>query len=240
MNKLYVIGIGPGDNSFLTERAREIIGECEVICGYPKYIKNIEKLVDGKEIYESGMTKEVERCKKAIEYAKSGKTTAIISSGDAGVYGMASLIYELSDEDLEIEVVPGITSALSAAAELGAPLTHDFCLISLSDLLTPLELIMKRVEAAGTADFVIAIYNPKSKSRPLYLNQAIEILKKYRAEDTPVGIVKNSGTSEREIKITTLKDFSDENCDMNTVVIVGNSESYIKNGKFITPRGYKL
>lgn len=240
MNKLYVIGIGPGDNSYLTKQALDAINESEVICGYPKYIKNIEKLIDGKTIYESPMTKEVERCEKAIEYALSGKTTAMVSSGDAGVYGMAGLIYELAEgKDIEIEIIPGITSALSAAAELGSPLTHDFCIISLSDLLTPMELIEKRLKAASEAEFAIALYNPKSKGRPDHLKNAMKIIAQYRKKETPIGIVRHSGTMEREIRLTTLEEFTDDGIDMHTIVIVGNSDTFIKDGKMITPRGYR-
>ena len=240
MKKLYAVGIGPGDVSHLTKKAKEAIFESEVICGYPKYLKNIESLLEGKEIYESKMTKEVERCKNAIEFAESGKTTSIVSSGDSGIYGMAGLVLELSkNSDIEIEVVPGITSAISAAAELGAPLMHDFCLISLSDILTPKKKIEERLKAAGSSDFVIALYNPKSKHRPDALNEAMEILKNYKKENTPVGIVRHSGTKKAEISTMLLKDFTDENCDMHTVIIVGNEDTVLERGKMITPRGYK-
>lgn len=239
MKKLFVIGIGPGDVSFMTEHAKDAIAESEVVCGYPKYIKNIRSLLDGKEIYETGMTQEIVRCKKAIEFAASGRTTSIVSSGDAGVYGMAGLIYELAESvDIEVEVIAGLTSVLSAAAELGAPLMHDFAIISLSDILTEKALIIKRLHAAGEADFVIALYNPKSKSRPTILNEAIDIIKKYRKPETPVGIVKNSGSSNTEIYKMTLSSFTDENCDMSTILIIGNSSTKFINGMMVTPRGY--
>lgn len=240
MKKLFVVGIGPGKLSHLTEEAKKTIAESEVVCGYPKYIKNIEALLKGKEVYQTGMRQEVERCQKAIECAQSGRTTALVSSGDAGVYGMAGLIYELAgDADIEIEVVPGLSSVLSAAAELGAPLMHDFAVISLSDILTEKSLIIKRLEAASEADFVIALYNPKSKSRPDILNEAVGIIKKYKKPSTPVGIVRNSGTDAPEIRTMTLKTFTDEGCDMSTLIIIGNNSTKFINGKMVTPRGYR-
>lgn len=239
MKKLWVVGIGPGDLTLMTEQAKKAIAASEVVCGYPKYIKNIRALLDGKEIYETGMRYEVERCRKAIAFAASGKTTAMVSSGDAGVYGMAGLMYELArDTDIEIEVVPGLTSVLSAAAELGAPLMHDFAVISLSDILTDKALIIKRLEAASAADFVIALYNPKSTNRPDILNEAITIIKKYKKSETPVGIVRNSGTAAPEIRTATLATFTDEGCDMSTLVIIGNNATVFINGKMVTPRGY--
>lgn len=239
MKKLFVVGIGPGKLSRMTEEAKTAIGESEVVCGYPKYIKNIQALLQGKEVYQTCMRKEVERCQKAIEFALSGKTTTIVSSGDAGVYGMAGLIYELAcDVDLEIEVVPGLTSVLSAAAELGAPLMHDFAIISLSDILTEKNLIIKRLEAASEADFVIALYNPKSTTRPDILTEAITIIKKYKKLSTPFGIVRNSGTATPEIRTGTLETFTDDGCDMSTLVIVGNNSTKFINDKMVTPRGY--
>lgn len=241
MKKLFVVGIGPGKLSNMTEEAKKAISESEVVCGYPKYIKNIQALLDGKEVYQTGMRKEVERCQKAIEMAASGKTTAIVSSGDAGVYGMAGLIYELAcDVEIQIEVVPGLTSLLSAAAELGAPLMHDFAVISLSDILTKKDLIIKRLEATSKADFVIALYNPKSKNRPDILNEAIAIIKKHKKLNTPVGIVRNSGTCTPEIRTGTLETFSDEGCDMSTLIVIGNNSTKFINGKMVTPRGYRL
>ena len=240
MKKLFVVGIGPGSVSLMTEQARKAIAESEIVCGYPKYIKNIRSLLDGKEIYETGMRQEVERCQKAIEFATSGKTTSMVSSGDAGVYGMAGLIYELArGAEIELEVVPGLTSVLSAAAELGAPLMHDFAVISLSDILTEKELITKRLNAASAADFVIALYNPKSNSRPDNLNEAIAIIKKHKKSSTPIGIVRNSGTDVPEVRTATLETFTDEGIDMSTIVIIGNQSTVFIDGKMVTPRGYR-
>lgn len=241
MNKLYVVGIGPGSVENLTQKAKNALIESDVIVGYKPYLEYVDELIQGKETFTSGMRGEVERCKKAIEYAKSGKTTSIISTGDAGLYGMAGPIFELAiDEDIEIEVVPGVTSAFSAAAELGAPIMHDCALISLSDLMTSWELILKRVRLAAEGDFVMALYNPRSKGRPDHLDEALEIIRKYKSSDTPVGIVRDSGREGTNITITNLGELDVELVDMKTVVIIGNKASFIKNGKMITPRGYSI
>ncbi len=185
------------------------------------------------------MRKEIERVKMAIEKAEKSDV-AVISSGDAGVYGMAGLVLQLcNDKEIEVEVIPGITSAMAAAAVLGAPLMHDFCNISLSDLLTPYDLIKKRVHMASEGDFVIVIYNPKSKGRPYYLRECLDIIAKYRSDKTPVGMVKNAKRDNQEVILTTLKEFDCEKADMKSIVIVGNSNTYVENGKMITPRGYE-
>lgn len=241
MKKLYVIGIGPGGQGDFTLRCIEALKESEVIVAYKPYLDYVKEYVGDKETFTSGMRGEIERCKVAIEFAKEGKTTSIISTGDAGLYGMAGPIYELArEEDIEIQVIPGVTSAFSAASELGAPIMHDLAFISLSDLLTPWKLIEKRLELASQGDFVLALYNARSKGRPNHLSQAVELIMKYKKGDTPVGIVKNSGRGGTEKTITTLGDIDYEIVDMNTVLIIGNNSTYIEDGHIITPRGYRI
>lgn len=239
MAKLYVVGIGPGSRENMTFKAVDAIKKSQAIVGYTPYIDYLEELTDGKEVFSTGMRGEVERCQKAIELVKEGKDTAIVSTGDAGLYGMAGPILELS-KDIEVEVIPGVTAGFSAASELGAPIMHDYASISLSDLLTPWEVILKRVEKSAQADFVIQIYNPRSKGRKDHLKTVIEIISEYRKPKTPVGIVKNSGRDGTEITITTLDSIDYEQVDMLTVLIIGNKNTYIENGRIITPRGYKI
>lgn len=239
MAKLYVIGIGPGGREHMTFKAVDAIKKSGAIVGYTPYIEYLEELTDGKEVFSTGMRGEVERCKKAIELVKEGKTTSIISTGDAGLYGMAGPILELGKE-IQVEIVPGVTAGFSAASELGAPIMHDYVSISLSDLLTPWKVILKRVEKSAEADFVIQIYNPRSKGRPDHLETVVNIISKYRKPETPVGIVKNSGRAGNEITITSLDNIDYEKVDMLTVIIIGNSNTYIENGKIITPRGYEI
>lgn len=239
MAKLYVVGIGPGGREHMTYKAVQVIKESDVIVGYTPYIEYLGELVEGKELFSTGMKGEIERCKQAIEMVRKGKTTAIVSTGDAGLYGMAGPILELA-EGIEVEVIPGVTAALSAASELGSPIMHDYASISLSDLMTPWEVILKRVEKAAEADFVITMYNPRSKGRPEHLEEAIDLVLKYRKPTTPVGIVKDSGRPGTKITITTLGEMDYEMVDMLTVLIIGNSNTYIENDKMITPRGYKI
>ncbi|MCF6462897.1 precorrin-3B C(17)-methyltransferase [Clostridium sp. Cult1] len=239
MAKLYVIGIGPGGREHMTLKAIETIKKSDIIVGYTPYIDYLGDLVKGKEIYSTGMKGEIERCKLAIKKVKEGKNTAIISTGDAGLYGMAGPILELK-EDIEVEIIPGVTAAFSAASELGSPIMHDFASISLSDLLTPWEVIEKRIEKAAEGDFVIAIYNPRSKGRKDHLEKAVEIMLKYKEGDTPVGIVKNSGRGNTEIILTTLVNISYEKVDMLSILIIGNSNTYVKDDQMITPRGYHI
>lgn len=240
--KIYVIGLGPGGKQDMTYRAVAALHECDVIAGYTTYIDLIKADFADKEFIVTGMRKETERCKAAVETARQGKTVAMVSSGDAGIYGMAGIMYEVAEEydDVEIEVVPGITAAGSGGALLGAPLVADSCLISLSDLLTPLEKIMKRVEAAAETDFVICLYNPASKGRPDYLKQACQIIRNYREDKTPVGIVRNIGRSEESVRVMTLAEATDVQVDMFTTVIIGNSRTRIIKDKMVTPRGYHL
>lgn len=239
MAKLYVVGIGPGGREHMTYKAVEVIKESDVIVGYTPYIEYLGELVEGKELFSTGMKGEIERCKQAIEMVRKGKTTAIVSTGDAGLYGMAGPILELA-EGIEVEIIPGVTAAFSAASELGSPIMHDYASISLSDLMTPWEVILKRVEKAAEADFVITMYNPRSKGRPEHLEEAINLVLKHRKPTTPVGIVKDSGRPGTKITITTLGEMDYEMVDMLTVLIIGNSNTYIENDKMITPRGYKL
>lgn len=239
--KVYVIGTGPGEVSQITPKALDAIKECNVIAGYGVYVDLIEDLIEGKEIIQTPMKQEVKRCQMAIESALAGNTVAMISSGDAGVYGMAGLIYELAENhpDLEIEVIPGVTAASSAASVLGAPLIHDFAVISLSDLLTPWEKIEKRLEFAAAADFVVTLYNPSSKKRHDYLQKACDIMMKHKSPDTKCGYVRNIGRDEQESTVLTLKELRDAKVDMFTTVVVGNEMTQIINGKLVTPRGYK-
>ncbi len=241
--KIYVVGIGPGNREHMSVRAIEAIQKADVIIGYRTYIDLIRDLVAGKEVIDSGMKKEVERCNLTLDKAMEGHQVAIISSGDAGVYGMAGIMLEVKYErmsDIEIEVVPGITAASAASAALGAPMMHDFTVISLSDLLTDWELIRKRLECAAVGDFIIALYNPKSMGRVHQIEEAREIFLKHKAKTTPVGIVKNAKRKDEEIILTDLENMLNHEIDMLTVVIVGNSNTYIKDGKMITPRGYRI
>ncbi len=239
---IYVVGIGPGGSEYMTPQALACIEDSDVIVGYTVYVDLIKDLCEGKTVRETGMKKEVDRCKIALDYAVKGKKVAFISSGDAGVYGMAGVMSEVAEgrDDVEIKVIPGITAACSGAALLGAPLIHDFAVISLSDLLTPWETIEKRIKLAADADFVISIYNPKSKKRQTYLDRAVEIISEYRDPDTPCGVVRNIGRDGELAQICTLKELpSIESIDMFSTVFVGNSSTKIINGKMVTPRGYK-
>lgn len=237
---IYVVGIGPGSLDNMTPEGKQAIADSEVIVGYKTYIDLIEPLIKDKEVVSNGMKQEIQRCEEAIALAQKGKTVAVISSGDPGVYAMAGLVLELAPDEIKVKIVPGVTASSAAAAILGAPLMHDFCHISLSDLLTPIEMIEKRIEMAATGDFVICFYNPRSKGREHHLSHAFDIIKKYRLADTPVGIVKHATRQEEEYFITTLSEMDFSLVDMFSLVIVGNSATYLKNGHMITPRGYRL
>lgn len=240
--KIYVVGFGSGSSKHITEEAKKALEESDIIIGYDLYIDLIKKFVDEKVFLSTPMKKEVDRCKIAIDKALEGNTVSMISSGDAGVYGMAGVIHEVAmgHPELEIIVIPGITAALTGAAILGAPLIHDFVVISLSDLLTPWSKIEKRVEASANADFVICIYNPGSKKRRDYLSKACDLILKHQSGNIPVGIIKNIGRDGEEHEILTLKELRDREVDMFTTVIIGNSQTQIINGKMVTPRGYKI
>ncbi|EKZ1617719.1 precorrin-3B C(17)-methyltransferase [Listeria monocytogenes] len=240
---IYVIGIGPGDKRLMTGEALQAIEDAEVIVGYVTYIKLIKELIKEKEVVKTGMRREIDRCQEAVDIALTGKKVAVVSSGDAGIYGMAGLVLELAEKsnpDLEVKVIPGITASIGAAAVLGAPIMHDFCHISLSDLMTPWEVIEKRLTHAAMADFVVCFYNPRSKGRANHLANAFQKMMEYKSEDTVVGIVKDVGRKEERKIITTMQGIDYELVDMTTMVIVGNKETYVKNGKMITPRGYSL
>lgn len=235
--------MGPGNIEEMTMRAYKAVREADYIVGYTTYIKLLESIIEDKQVVSTGMMQEVNRCKKAVELAQQGHKVAVISSGDAGVYGMAGLILELVDAEQDkpnVEIIPGLSAVNVAASVLGAPLMHDFAIISLSDLMTPWELIQKRVDFAAQGDMVIALYNPKSKKRVMHIEKVREIVSKYRDLKTPVGIVRKAGRLGEEAVISDLENFTKEEIDMQTLVIIGNSQTYVSDGKIITPRGYKL
>ena len=230
---IYVIGIGPGCRDLMTQEAISAMEDAEVIVGYKTYIKLVEDFIKDKEVVQNGMRKEVDRCQDAIDIAKTGKKVAVISSGDAGIYGMAGLILELitkQELDIPVKVVPGVTASIGAAAVLGAPIMHDFCHISLSDLMTPWEVIEKRLRLAAEADFVICLYNPRSKGRSEHLANAFKIM----------GEFKDVGREDQEKFICTFDTMDFERVDMTTMVIIGNKSTYIHDDLMITPRGYTV
>lgn len=241
MNKVYVVGIGPGGPEQITPQASAAMEASEVLCGYTGYIKLIEGLYPDKEKYATPMTQERERCRWALETAQTGRTVAMLCSGDPGVYGMAGLMLQMSADfpRVEIEVVPGITTALSGAAVLGAPLTHDFCVISLSDLLTPWETIENRLTCAAKGDFSVCLYNPSSKNRAGYLQRACDILLRDKSPETVCGWVRNIGRQGRESRILTLAQLREEQTDMFTTVFIGSSTTLNLGGRMVTPRGYE-
>lgn len=240
--KIYVIGLGPGFYENLTIKADRALRDCDVVIGYSVYVDLVKEYYPEKEFLQTAMTKEVERCKMAFEEAEKGKHVAMVCSGDAGVYGMAGLMYQVGEAypQISIEIIPGITAALGGAALLGAPLTHDFAVISLSDLLTPMEQITERLLDAAKGDFCICLYNPSSKKRYDYLEKACDILLEYRQEGTVCGIVKNIARKGEEVKILTLKELRDTKVDMFTTIFIGNSQTKVISGKMVTPRGYHL
>jgi len=240
--KIFLIGIGPGSKEHMTPRAIEAIKSADVVVGYETYLKLVEDFLAGKEVISGGMTREVERARAAVQKVQEGKKVALVSGGDPGIYAMASVVFEFLKEkniEVDIEIVPGITAANAAAALLGSPLGHDFAVISLSDLLTPWEAIERRLTKAAQADFVIVLYNPKSKGRERQIEKAVKILKKYRKASTPVGIVKSAMREGESVVVTTLNKMLDCEMDMLTTIIVGSSETFVFNNKMITPRGYK-
>lgn len=241
MSKIYVVGIGPGDEQGMTVACRSAMDDCGYIVGYTGYTQLVQPLYPNKEYVDTGMTREVDRCTKALQLAAQGNTVCVICSGDSGIYGMAGLVYELSVDypGVDITVVPGITAACSGGALLGAPLGHDFAVISLSDLLTPWELISKRLECAAMADFVICLYNPGSKGRAGHLQKAAEILLKHKAAETVCGMASNIGREGEGIRLLTLAELSGLQADMTTTVFIGNSTTQVINGCMVTPRGYR-
>ena len=242
MGKIIITGIGPGSKEDITPAVLEAMQKADSIVGYKYYFQFIESYVKpGCECIDTGMKKERERAEQAFELAEQGKTVVVISSGDASIYGMAPLIYEMRNahqSDVEIETLPGISAFQKAASLLGAPIGHDMCIISLSDLMTPWEVIERRIKAAAGGDFVTAVYNPKSHGRYWQLYRLQELFLKVRSANTPVGYVRQAGREEQEVKVTTLGDFNPKDIDMFTVILIGNSQSYIADGKIITPRGY--
>ncbi len=244
--KLLIVGFGPGSFQHITDRARAAIQEADVIIGYNTYVDLIRGLLTDQEIVRTGMTEEVSRAIEAVRQAEMGKKVAVISSGDAGVYGMAGLVYEVlvqkgwrEADGVEVEVIPGISAINSCASLLGAPVMHDACTISLSDHLTPWELIARRVEAAGMGDFIVALYNPRSGKRTRQIVETQQILLKYRSPDTPVGLVKSAYRDRQSVVLTTLGEMLDHDIGMLTTVIIGNSSTFVYDGKMITPRGYQ-
>lgn len=225
----------------MTPQARRAVMESEVVCGYTAYTELAGGLLAGKEVVTTPMTRELERCRMALERADGGQTTAMICSGDAGVYGMAGPVLQLAEEfpQVEVEVIPGITAALSGAAVMGAPLMHDFAVVSLSDLLTPWPLIEKRVEGAAAGDFILCLYNPMSKKRREHLKKACDLVLRYRDGDTPCGWVRNIGRDGQEHRLLTLRQLREEQVDMFTTVFIGSSSTRILGGKLVTPRGYE-
>lgn len=243
MKRIDVIGFGPGNYEYMTVEAVEALKEADLIVGYTTYIELVRELFPEKKYMETPMTKEVERCRIALEQAQRGQRVALVSSGDSGIYGMAGIMLQVvqaSGEEVPVHIVAGVTAASSGAAMLGAPLMNDFAIISLSDLLIPLEHIMKRIRCAAEGDFVICLYNPKSRKRKDYLEKAAEIIMEYRDEGTPVGLVHRAGRKDACCEVTTLAELKNAGVDMFTTVIIGNSTTYTEGGKMITPRGYRV
>jgi precorrin-3B C17-methyltransferase len=240
--KLYIVGIGPGGTEHLTKKAEKVLLLSEYVIGNGTYLDQIAIVIKGAKVIRSGMGGEVERAKKAVELSRD-HVVSIVSGGDANVYGMAGLVLEVAQKegDIDIEIIPGVTAVSAAASLLGAPIVNDFAVISLSDLLTPMDVIEKRFNSTAEADFVIAIYNPKSRSRKENFGRAIEIIKKYRNNDTPVGVVKNATREGEAVIVTTLGKIMEYNdiIDMNTLVLIGNRESRLWNNRIITSRGYQ-
>ena len=242
MSKIYVVGIGPGAYDQMTGRAIRALNDSDVIIGYTVYVDLVKEYFAGKEFMTTPMKKEVDRCVLAFEEAKKGRTVSMICSGDAGVYGMAGLMYEVGENypDVELIIIPGVTAATGGAAVLGAPLIHDFCLISLSDLLTPWEKIEARLLAAAQADFVVCLYNPSSRKRADYLMRACDILLETVEETRPCGYVENIGRDESKMELCTLKELRERQVNMFTTVFIGNSETKIIDGHLVTKRGYHI
>ncbi len=243
--KLYIVGFGPGAKEHMTYRAREAIAEAEVVVGYDTYINLVADLLEGKEVIRTGMQEEMARASTTVDMAEQGKTVAIVSSGDSGIYGMAGLVWEVlqqrgwsPERGIEIEVVPGVTAINACAALLGAPLVHDFAAISLSTLLTPWPVIARRIEAAAAADFVIGLYNPKSGRRTQEIIETQKIVRAYRAGATPVGVIKSAYRAGQRIVLTDLDHMLDHEIGMLTTLVIGNSNTFTFEGKMVTPRGY--
>ena len=238
---LSVIGIGPGSQAMMTMEAVEALQAAEIVVGYKTYTHLVKAFTGDKQVIKTGMCKEIERCQAAIELAQAGHNVALISSGDAGIYGMAGLVLQMAEAypDVNVEVIPGVTAALGGGAILGAPLGHDFAVISLSDLLTPMEVIEKRLRAAAEADFIICLYNPSSRKRHDYLERACRILLEYKSGETACGYVQNIGREGEAVHLLTLAELEKTQVDMFTTVFIGNKETQMLNGCLVTPRGYR-
>ena len=239
-NVVFVVGLGPGDPRFLTAQAQSALTQAEVLCGYTVYLDLVRPYFPDKLYYSTGMTKEIDRCRWALETARSGRAVALVCSGDAGVYGMASPLLELAEHfpDVTVEVVPGLTAALSGGAVLGAPLAHDFCVLSLSDRLTPWEVIERRLAAVASADFCICLYNPRSRKRADRLSRAAKIMLEWKAPDTLCGWVRNIGREGQQSGMCRLSELGEIDADMFTTVFVGNADTKRVDGRMVTPRGY--
>ncbi len=240
---MYIVGIGPGELGYLSQKAFCVLRSCEVVIGYKAYVRLLGDLIQGKEIIASSMGKELVRAEAAIEQALSGRKVALISSGDSGIYGMAGVVLEIVEKesiDLDLEIIPGIPAFCAAASSLGAPIMNDFALISLSDLLTPWEIIERRLTCACQGDFVIVLYNPKSKKRTWQISKTQALLLKYKSGQTPVGIVRNARRGKEKVILTTLDRMLDYSIDMLTTIIVGNSSTSLSDRYMVTPRGYKI
>jgi precorrin-3B C17-methyltransferase len=242
------LGLGPGKTQVMTQEAHEALAGCGVVLGHRPYIEQIKHLLQGQKVIKSAMTKELDRAGQAVDLALSGEKVALVSGGESGIYGMAPVVYELAKArglklgqgpgELKVKVLPGIPAVAAAAAELGAPLSHDFACISLSDRLTPWELIEKRLSLTAQADLVIALYNPKSKNRTWQLDRALEIIAEHKPASTPVGVVRRARREGQSINLFTLEGAKEAEVDMQTLLIIGNAQSYVYEGKMITPRGY--
>ena len=242
MNVLYVVGLGPGGSRWMTWEARAALEQAEVLCGYTVYLDLIRGEFPDKEYFSTPMTQEIERCRAALERARSGRTTALVCSGDAGVYGMAGPVLELAPQfpEVEIQVVPGVTAALAGAAVLGAPLMHDFAVLSLSDLLTPWKVIRRRLELAAQGDFVLCLYNPSSRRRRDHLRMACDIVLVHRGPETVCGWVRNAGRAQEEHQVLTLGELREAQVDMFTTVFIGSAATRRIGDRMVTPRGYEL
>ena len=243
MNKIYVVGIGPGSYENMTQRAQQALKDCDIIVGYTVYVELVREHFPDKQMLTTPMRKEVERCRLAFEQAAQGKTVAMICSGDAGIYGMTGVMQELKKSEypeVEVENIPGVSAVISGAAILGAPLMHDFAVISLSDLLTPWEKIEKRLLLASEADFVICLYNPSSHKRKDYLKRACDIMLAHKSPETVCGIAKNIGREGESIQVLTLGELRDTEVDMFSTVFIGNSQTKNIDGRMVTPRGYRI
>ena len=242
MNVLYVVGLGPGGSRWMTWEARAALEQAEVLCGYTVYLDLIRGEFPDKEYFSTPMTQEIERCRAALERARSGRTTALVCSGDAGVYGMAGPVLELAPQfpEVELQVVPGVTAALAGAAVLGAPLMHDFAVLSLSDLLTPWEVIRRRLELAAQGDFVLCLYNPSSRRRRDHLRMACDIVLAHRGPETVCGWVRNAGRAQEEHQVLTLGELREAQVDMFTTVFIGSAATRRIGDRMVTPRGYEL